>query len=106
MTRTTSGLAPPSPNFHTTPTGGRLTTTYGLAYNGPHTRRICSEIVFGTWSLRPQSRDPTTRPPRPSMTLVKWQGLQKHAHLHYLENSLSQHFLFNNPILSNLRNWF
>ncbi|GBM96616.1 hypothetical protein AVEN_202569-1 [Araneus ventricosus] len=27
MTRTTPELAPPSPNFHATPTGGRLTTT-------------------------------------------------------------------------------
>ncbi|GBO16696.1 hypothetical protein AVEN_210478-1 [Araneus ventricosus] len=42
MTRTTPELAPPSPNFHATPTGGRLTTTYDLACNRPHTRRIFS----------------------------------------------------------------
>ncbi|GBN07311.1 hypothetical protein AVEN_77097-1, partial [Araneus ventricosus] len=28
MTRTTPELTPPSPNFHATPTGGRLTTTF------------------------------------------------------------------------------
>ncbi|GBM43384.1 hypothetical protein AVEN_264604-1 [Araneus ventricosus] len=37
MTRTTPELAPPSPNFHATPTGGRLTTTYDLTCNRPHT---------------------------------------------------------------------
>ncbi|GBN42187.1 hypothetical protein AVEN_174954-1, partial [Araneus ventricosus] len=31
MTRTTPELAPPSPNFHATPTGGRLTTTYDFS---------------------------------------------------------------------------
>ncbi|GBM75666.1 hypothetical protein AVEN_45554-1 [Araneus ventricosus] len=35
MTRTTPELAPPSPNFHATPTGGRLATTYDLACNRP-----------------------------------------------------------------------
>ncbi|GBN85282.1 hypothetical protein AVEN_211006-1 [Araneus ventricosus] len=44
MTRTTPELAPPSPNFHATPAGGRLTTTYDLACNRPHTRRIFSGI--------------------------------------------------------------
>ncbi|GBM54690.1 hypothetical protein AVEN_121566-1 [Araneus ventricosus] len=34
MTRTTPELAPPSPNFHAT----RLTTTYDLACNRPHTQ--------------------------------------------------------------------
>ncbi|GBN95964.1 hypothetical protein AVEN_235199-1 [Araneus ventricosus] len=67
MTRTTPELAPPSPNFHATPTatpglaapspgcraapaGGRLTTTYDLACNRPHTRRFFSEIGFRTWN--------------------------------------------------------
>ncbi|GBM66184.1 hypothetical protein AVEN_246404-1 [Araneus ventricosus] len=50
MTRTTPELAPPSPNFHATPAGGRLTTTYDLACNRPHTRRIFSGIGFRTWS--------------------------------------------------------
>ncbi|GBM34462.1 hypothetical protein AVEN_106705-1 [Araneus ventricosus] len=45
MTRTT-----PSPNFHATPTGGRLATTYDLACNRPHTRRIFSGIGFRTWN--------------------------------------------------------
>ncbi|GBM39715.1 hypothetical protein AVEN_47520-1 [Araneus ventricosus] len=51
MTRTTPELAPPSPNFHATPTGGRLTTTYDLACNRPHTRRIFSGIGSRTLSL-------------------------------------------------------
>ncbi|GBN98083.1 hypothetical protein AVEN_75042-1 [Araneus ventricosus] len=46
MTRTTPELAPPSPNFRATPTGGRLATTYDLACNRPHTRRIFSGIGF------------------------------------------------------------
>ncbi|GBM74784.1 hypothetical protein AVEN_38714-1 [Araneus ventricosus] len=44
---TTAGT--PSPNFHVTPTGGRLATTYHLACNRPHTRRIFS----GIGSIRP-----------------------------------------------------
>ncbi|GBM51755.1 hypothetical protein AVEN_175320-1 [Araneus ventricosus] len=50
MTRTTPELAPPSPNFHATPMGGRLTTTYDLTCNRPHTRQIFSGIGFRTWS--------------------------------------------------------
>ncbi|GBM96541.1 hypothetical protein AVEN_6301-1 [Araneus ventricosus] len=46
MTRTTPELAPPSPNFRATPTGGPLATTYDLAYNRPHTRRIFGGIGF------------------------------------------------------------
>ncbi|GBO12544.1 hypothetical protein AVEN_131854-1 [Araneus ventricosus] len=46
MTRTTPELAPPSPNFRATPVGGRLATTYDLACNRPHTRRIFSGIGF------------------------------------------------------------
>ncbi|GBN65178.1 hypothetical protein AVEN_62467-1 [Araneus ventricosus] len=44
MTRTTPELASPSPNFHVTPTGGRLTITFDLMCNRPHTRRIFSGI--------------------------------------------------------------
>ncbi|GBO28048.1 hypothetical protein AVEN_25587-1 [Araneus ventricosus] len=51
--------------FYATPTGGRLATTYDLARNRPHTRRIFSGIGFRAWNLRPQSRDLTTRPPHP-----------------------------------------
>ncbi|GBM56653.1 hypothetical protein AVEN_123136-1 [Araneus ventricosus] len=40
----------PSPNFHTTPTGVRLTTTYDLTCNRPHTRRFFSGIGFRTWN--------------------------------------------------------
>ncbi|GBN57575.1 hypothetical protein AVEN_17322-1, partial [Araneus ventricosus] len=46
MTRTTPELAPPSPNFRATPTGGRLVTTYDLSCRRPHTRRIISGIGF------------------------------------------------------------
>ncbi|GBN49951.1 hypothetical protein AVEN_27642-1 [Araneus ventricosus] len=46
MTRTTPELAPPSPNFHATPTGGHLDTTYDLMCN----RRIYSGIGFRTWN--------------------------------------------------------
>ncbi|GBL84376.1 hypothetical protein AVEN_117150-1 [Araneus ventricosus] len=48
MTRTTPELAPPSANFRATPKGGRLATTYDLACNRPHTRRIFSGIGFRT----------------------------------------------------------
>ncbi|GBM32952.1 hypothetical protein AVEN_258893-1 [Araneus ventricosus] len=56
MTRTTPDPAPP--NFRATPMGGRLATTYHLACNKPHTRRIFSGIGFRT-------RDLTTGTPRP-----------------------------------------
>ncbi|GBM21207.1 hypothetical protein AVEN_265813-1 [Araneus ventricosus] len=36
MTRTTPELAPPSPNFRTTPTGGCLEFSHDLACNRPH----------------------------------------------------------------------
>ncbi|GBO37013.1 hypothetical protein AVEN_240801-1 [Araneus ventricosus] len=49
MTRTTPGLAPPSPNFHATPAGGRLATTYDLACSRPHARRICGGIGSRAW---------------------------------------------------------
>ncbi|GBN66931.1 hypothetical protein AVEN_61944-1 [Araneus ventricosus] len=48
MTRTTPELAPPSPNFRALPTGGCFVTTYDLACNRPHTRRIFSGIGFRT----------------------------------------------------------
>ncbi|GBO18550.1 hypothetical protein AVEN_72040-1 [Araneus ventricosus] len=50
--------ATPSPNFHATPTGGRLATTYDLTCNRPHTRRIFSGILYRTWN-------PTILKPRP-----------------------------------------
>ncbi|GBL85747.1 hypothetical protein AVEN_193192-1 [Araneus ventricosus] len=40
----------PSPNFHATPTEGRLVTAYGLACNGPHTRRTFRGIGFRAWN--------------------------------------------------------
>ncbi|GBO30006.1 hypothetical protein AVEN_161647-1 [Araneus ventricosus] len=62
MTRTTPELAPPLSKLRTTPTGGRLATTYDL------TARIHGgssvESGFEPGTLRPLSRDFTTRPPR------------------------------------------
>ncbi|GBM70670.1 hypothetical protein AVEN_187338-1 [Araneus ventricosus] len=37
-----------SPSFHVAPAGGRLAAAYDLACSGPHTRRICGGIGFGT----------------------------------------------------------
>ncbi|GBM76432.1 hypothetical protein AVEN_2083-1 [Araneus ventricosus] len=67
MTMTTPELAPPlhwsstgltpflgRPGqcgyFYATPTGGRLTTTYDLMCNRPHTRRIFRGIGFRIWN--------------------------------------------------------
>ncbi|GBN51240.1 hypothetical protein AVEN_128917-1 [Araneus ventricosus] len=47
MMRTTSELAPPSPNFRATPTGERSATPYNLTCNRPHTRRIFSGYMNG-----------------------------------------------------------
>ncbi|GBM85873.1 hypothetical protein AVEN_89746-1 [Araneus ventricosus] len=58
MTRTTHESALLSPNFRATPMGRRLATTYDLAFNRPHTRRIFGRIGF-------RFRGLTTRPPRP-----------------------------------------
>ncbi|GBN14926.1 hypothetical protein AVEN_249819-1 [Araneus ventricosus] len=49
-TRSTSELAISSPNFRTTPAGGRLAPTYDLTCNRPNTRRIFSGIGFRIWS--------------------------------------------------------
>ncbi|GBM88142.1 hypothetical protein AVEN_213957-1 [Araneus ventricosus] len=64
MTRTTPELAPPSPNFHDTPTGGRLATAYDLTCNRPHTRRIFSGIGSRTWN-------PPAPKPRPYHSALK-----------------------------------
>ncbi|GBM28178.1 hypothetical protein AVEN_172671-1 [Araneus ventricosus] len=58
MMRTTPELAPPSPSFHTTPTGGRLATTYDLACNRSHTRRFFNGCWDRIW-------DPQAPKPRP-----------------------------------------
>ncbi|GBM87833.1 hypothetical protein AVEN_27058-1 [Araneus ventricosus] len=47
MTRTTPGLALPSPNFRATPMGGHLAIPYDLACNRSHTLRNFSEIREG-----------------------------------------------------------
>ncbi|GBM43431.1 hypothetical protein AVEN_18602-1 [Araneus ventricosus] len=48
MTMATLELAPLSPNFRTTPAGGRLATTYDLTCNRPHAWWIFSGIGFRT----------------------------------------------------------
>ncbi|GBO08942.1 hypothetical protein AVEN_35401-1 [Araneus ventricosus] len=63
MTRTTPGLAAPSPSFRTSPMGGCLDTTCDLARNRPNASSV--ESGFEPGILRPQSQDLTTRPPRP-----------------------------------------
>ncbi|GBM50046.1 hypothetical protein AVEN_172927-1 [Araneus ventricosus] len=65
MTKTTAELAPPSPNFHATPTGGRLATTYDLECSRPIHGGSSVESGFEPGTLRPQSRDLTSRPPQP-----------------------------------------
>ncbi|GBO24501.1 hypothetical protein AVEN_145064-1 [Araneus ventricosus] len=40
----------PSPNFHATPAGGRLATTYDLMCSRPHARRIFGGIGFRAWN--------------------------------------------------------
>ncbi|GBN57661.1 hypothetical protein AVEN_23965-1 [Araneus ventricosus] len=80
MTRTTPELAPPSPNFRATPTGGRLATTYDLVCNRPYATGnrpyppcmpvgihggSSVESGFEPATLRSRGRDLTTRPPRP-----------------------------------------
>ncbi|GBN10529.1 hypothetical protein AVEN_243439-1 [Araneus ventricosus] len=54
----------PSPNFRTTPAGGRMTITYDLACNRPHTGGSSVESGFEPGNLRSQSRELTTGPPR------------------------------------------
>ncbi|GBO40528.1 hypothetical protein AVEN_138261-1 [Araneus ventricosus] len=40
----------PSPSFHATPAGGRLTTMYDFACKRPHTQQIFSGIGFRAWN--------------------------------------------------------
>ncbi|GBN11624.1 hypothetical protein AVEN_47794-1 [Araneus ventricosus] len=74
MTRTPPELEPyfqtlthttNSPNFRATPAGGDLVTTYDLACNKLHTRRIFSGIGS-------RGRDLTTRPPLPLLNYVRF----------------------------------
>ncbi|GBM29902.1 hypothetical protein AVEN_246462-1 [Araneus ventricosus] len=51
VTRTTLELAPPYPNFRSTPAGGRLATAYGLACARPYTWRMFNGIGFRTWNF-------------------------------------------------------
>ncbi|GBO05487.1 hypothetical protein AVEN_57977-1 [Araneus ventricosus] len=74
MTRTTPELEAPSPSFHAAPTGGCLATTYDLACNRPIHCGSSVESGFEPGTLRPQSRDLTTRPPRPETMLRSYCG--------------------------------
>ncbi|GBM07264.1 hypothetical protein AVEN_187831-1 [Araneus ventricosus] len=81
MTRTTPELATPSLNFHATPAGGRLATTYEIMCNRPQHGGSSVESGFEPGTLRPQSRDLTTRPPRPPSKKGKRPSTNRGAHL-------------------------
>ncbi|GBM81937.1 hypothetical protein AVEN_114112-1 [Araneus ventricosus] len=67
MARMTPELAPPSPNFHTMPQGGRLTHDFKINVHQAHTHAGPSvESDFELGVLQQQSRDLTTRPPWPN----------------------------------------
>ncbi|GBM70196.1 hypothetical protein AVEN_20500-1 [Araneus ventricosus] len=55
----------PFPNFHAIPKGGRLATMYDLMCNRPIHGGSSVESGFEPGTLRPQSRDLTTRTQRP-----------------------------------------
>ncbi|GBN34470.1 hypothetical protein AVEN_51594-1 [Araneus ventricosus] len=55
-TRSTPELEPSSPNYHTTPKGGRVLPMYDLVSNRPHTCRILSGIGLRFW--RPEAPKP------------------------------------------------
>ncbi|GBM02530.1 hypothetical protein AVEN_178468-1 [Araneus ventricosus] len=59
MTRTTAELEPPSLNFRAAQAGGRLAHDGRF---GKHTRRIFDGIGFERGTVRPRSRNLTTRP--------------------------------------------
>ncbi|GBN84815.1 hypothetical protein AVEN_212101-1, partial [Araneus ventricosus] len=63
----------PSPNFHATPTGGRLATTYDLACNRLHIRRIFSGIEFRTWN------PPAPKPKQATAATENSQGMLREA---------------------------
>ncbi|GBN12572.1 hypothetical protein AVEN_21969-1 [Araneus ventricosus] len=60
-----------SPNFHATPTRGRLAPTYDLACNRPHTRRIFSGIGFRTWNPPAPKPKPYHKDTAASRVLLK-----------------------------------
>ncbi|GBO19991.1 hypothetical protein AVEN_82915-1 [Araneus ventricosus] len=53
MTRTTPSGTPLSQNFHATPTGGRLTTTYDLVHGPPYTADLQWNQILRPGALRP-----------------------------------------------------
>ncbi|GBM17994.1 hypothetical protein AVEN_238391-1 [Araneus ventricosus] len=63
--------------FYAPPTGVRLTTTYDLVCNRPHTWRIFSGIGSRTWNLEPSGPKAETLPPRPSRALRKYSMLKR-----------------------------
>ncbi|GBN31121.1 hypothetical protein AVEN_10492-1 [Araneus ventricosus] len=65
MTGTTPELAPPLQTSALPQREDVWTPAYDLTCNRPNTRRIFRRIGSGTWTLRPQNRDLTTRSPRP-----------------------------------------
>ncbi|GBL78958.1 hypothetical protein AVEN_48925-1 [Araneus ventricosus] len=60
--------------FYATPTGGRLATTYDLTCKCPIHGGSSVGSGFESGTLRPQSRDLTTGPPRPRLSFQKEDG--------------------------------
>ncbi|GBM95462.1 hypothetical protein AVEN_55007-1 [Araneus ventricosus] len=75
-TGTTSELVPIFPNFHITPAGGNLATTYVLACKRPNAWRIFSGIG-------PRSRDLVTWPSQPRAINKKY-NLKLHFTLNFV----------------------
>ncbi|GBN71027.1 hypothetical protein AVEN_64561-1 [Araneus ventricosus] len=95
MTRTTPELAPLSLQTSRHTNGRtRLNTTYDLeACNRPHTRRIFSGSGFEPGTLRPYSRDLTTKPPLPyirSLTNNKERTFRLHSHKDELQEQRAE----------------
>ncbi|GBN39986.1 hypothetical protein AVEN_73269-1, partial [Araneus ventricosus] len=99
MTRTTPEMLPPSPNFHATPAGGRLTTTYDLTCNRPTHGGSSVESGFEPGTLRPQSWDLTTRPPRPrQLRVASLYGSKRPLYPGYMYLIAPTSLLFLNPL--------
>ncbi|GBM01230.1 Transposable element Tc3 transposase, partial [Araneus ventricosus] len=86
MTRSTSHLAPLSPNFRATPVGGSLTHDVRFYYHQPHIHVGSSvESGFEAETFKIRSLALTTRPPRPHFNVVRrpdrnikyWHDLRK-----------------------------
>ncbi|GBM43897.1 hypothetical protein AVEN_247118-1 [Araneus ventricosus] len=71
MTRTTLVLAPSSPNFRTTPTGGHLTSDRFNVHQAHKHGGSSVESGFEPEALRLRNRHLTTRSPQPQIILLE-----------------------------------